>query len=72
MEDVLGGDTEEFTPSYNELKRFVLKVLLLLNYVRRCFHLNLCISMWIYAPKLGKTTHRKRYNFKSENDKSEY
>ena len=27
MEDVLGGDTEEFTPSYNELKRFMLKVL---------------------------------------------
>ena len=26
MEDVLGGDTEEFTPSYNELKRFMLKV----------------------------------------------
>ena len=26
MEDVLGGDTEEFTPSYNELKKFILKV----------------------------------------------
>ena len=27
MEDVLGGNTEEFTPSYNEFKRFMLKVL---------------------------------------------
>jgi hypothetical protein len=26
MEDVLGGDTGEFTPSYNELKSFMLKV----------------------------------------------
>ena len=33
LEDVLGGDTEEFTPSYNELKRFMLKVQLFLNYV---------------------------------------
>ena len=33
MEEVLVGDTEEFTPSYNELKRFMLKVLLFLNYV---------------------------------------
>ena len=28
MEDVLGGDKEEFTPSYNDLKRFMLKVLM--------------------------------------------
>jgi hypothetical protein len=27
MEDILGGDTGEFTPSYNELKRLMLKVL---------------------------------------------
>jgi hypothetical protein len=27
MEDILGGDSGEFTPSYNELKRFMLKVL---------------------------------------------
>jgi hypothetical protein len=27
MEDILGGDTGEFTPSYNELKRFMLEVL---------------------------------------------
>ena len=27
LEDVLGSDTEEFTPSYNELKRFMLKVM---------------------------------------------
>ena len=33
MEDILGVDTEEFTPSYNELKRFMLKVLLFLNYI---------------------------------------
>ena len=26
LEEVLGGDTEEFTPSYNELKGFMLKV----------------------------------------------
>ena len=49
MQDVLGGDTEVFTPSYNELKRFMLKVILFLNYVITCFHSNLCISMWIYA-----------------------
>jgi hypothetical protein len=46
MEDVFGGDAEDFTPSYNELKRFMLKVLLFLNYVMTCFLLNLCISMW--------------------------
>ena len=27
MEDILGGDTEEFTPSYKELKMFMLKVI---------------------------------------------
>jgi hypothetical protein len=27
MEDILGGDTGKFTPSYNELKKFMLKVL---------------------------------------------
>ena len=37
MEDVLGGDTEEFSPSYNELKRFMLKVLIFLNYVIQVF-----------------------------------
>jgi len=51
MEDVLGGDTEEFTPSYNKLKSFMLKVILFLTYVTTCFLLNLCISMWFYAPK---------------------
>jgi len=36
MEDVLGGDTDEFTPSYNELKRVLLKVLLFLHFVLFC------------------------------------
>jgi hypothetical protein len=45
MKDVIGGDTEEFTPSYNELKRFMLKVLFVLNYEITRFPLNLCISM---------------------------
>jgi hypothetical protein len=45
MEDVLGGDTEEFTLSYNELKRFMLKVILILNFLITCLHWNLCISM---------------------------
>ena len=45
MEDVIGGDTEEFTHSYNELKRFMLKVLLFFNFVTTCLPLNLCISM---------------------------
>ena len=31
MEEVLGGDTEEFTPSYNDLKGFMLNVLPLHN-----------------------------------------
>ena len=30
LDDVLGGDTDEFTPSYNDLKTFMLKVLLFL------------------------------------------
>jgi len=46
IEDVLRGDTEEFIPSYNELKRFMLKVMFFLNYVITCFSLNLYISMW--------------------------
>ena len=46
MEDVLGGDTEEFTPSYNELKRFMLKVLLFHNFVITCLPSNFCISIW--------------------------
>ena len=33
LEDILGGDTDEFTPSYNELKNFMLKVLLFVNFV---------------------------------------
>ena len=46
MKDILGGDTEELTPSYNELKRFMLKVLLILNFVITSLQWNLCISMW--------------------------
>ena len=46
MEDVLGGDTEEFTPSYNELKRFMLKVLLFHNFVITCLPSNFWISTW--------------------------
>ena len=46
LEDVLGGDTEEFTPSYNELKRFLLKVLLFHNFVITCLPSNYCISTW--------------------------
>jgi hypothetical protein len=30
LDDVLGGDTDDFTPSYNELKTFMLKVLVFL------------------------------------------
>ena len=45
MEDVLGGDTEEFTPSYNELKTFMLKVLLFHNFVITCLPSNFCISI---------------------------
>jgi hypothetical protein len=33
LENVIGGDTEEFTPSYNVLKTFMLKVLPFLNSV---------------------------------------
>ena len=36
MEDVLGGDTDEFTPSYNDLKRFMLKVVLFHNFAVTC------------------------------------
>ena len=47
IKDVLGGHTEEFTLSYNELKRFMLKILLFRNFVLTCLHWNSCISMWI-------------------------
>ena len=40
LEDVLGGDTEDFTPSYKELKNFMVKVFLL-----SLLPLFLCISM---------------------------
>jgi hypothetical protein len=45
IEDVIGGDTEEFTPSYNKLKRFMFKVLLFHNFVLTCLPSNLCISI---------------------------
>ena len=45
MDNVLGGDTEEFTPSYNELKSFMLKVLLFHDFVLTCFPSYLCISI---------------------------
>ena len=45
-DNVLGGDTGEFTPSYNELKRFMLKVLVFHNVVMTCLPSNLCISIW--------------------------
>ena len=38
LEDVLGGHLEEFTPSYNELTKLMLKVLLVLHFVITCFH----------------------------------
>jgi hypothetical protein len=41
MEDVLGGDTGEFTPAYNELKNFMLKVLPLLAF--KFMHFNMLI-----------------------------
>jgi hypothetical protein len=44
MDDVLGGDTDEFTPSYNQLKRFMLKVLLFSNIFITFLNSNLCIS----------------------------
>ena len=50
MEDVLGGDTEEFTPSYNELKTFMLKVIIFLNFLIKYLHWNLCNSIWAYFP----------------------
>ena len=34
----------EFTPSYNEFKRFRLKILLFHNFFITCLHSNLCIS----------------------------
>jgi hypothetical protein len=46
MEDVLGGDTEDFTPSYNELKKFMLKVLLSLSFFITHLLPNVCISIW--------------------------
>ena len=46
LEDVLGGDTEEFTPSYNELKQFMLKVMLFHDFVITCLLSNLCISIF--------------------------
>ena len=55
MADVLGGDTEEFTPSYNELKSFMLRVLLFLNvFISRFINFNflLCGLVHLYPSTL--------------------
>ena len=41
LEAVLGGDTEKFTPSYNELKKFMLKVPFIHNVILTCLPSNL-------------------------------
>ena len=46
MEDVLGGDTEEFTPFYNELKSFMINVLPFHNVLTTNLPSNLCNSIW--------------------------